>query len=114
MKVTNEIKKMNANELMNNFTDIVETTQDWKNETTILKFENEQATICNGDVKWECLYTPSENVSHIDETGTREEFYNWFVQCTDWYNNEVKNDEFNGTIEEYAEMLCETELTPVD
>lgn len=61
----------------------------------------------------ETLYYASENVSHVYDEATRDEFYQWFLQCTDWYNNAVQNDEFSGTIEDYAEFLCDTELTEV-
>ena len=59
------------------------------------------------------LYYPSENVSHVYEECSRDEFYKWFLQCTDWYENAVQNGDFDGTIEEYAEFLCDTELTEV-
>ena len=59
------------------------------------------------------LYYTSENVSHVYEEATREDFYNWFIECTDWYDNAIQNGEFDGTIEEYADHLCDTELTEV-
>lgn len=62
----------------------------------------------------EKLYYPSENVSHFYEEQTRDHFYNWFLQCTDWYQSAIQNSEFTGTIEEYAEYLCDTELTEVE
>ena len=60
------------------------------------------------------LYYPSENVSLLYEEATREDFYDWFLQCTDWYDNAIQNEEFEGTIEEYADFLCDTELTEVE
>lgn len=62
----------------------------------------------------EQLYYPSENVSQFYEEATRDYFFQWFIECTDWYDNAVQNGEFDGTIEEYAEMLFETELSEVD
>lgn len=59
------------------------------------------------------LYYPSENVSHIYKEATREEFYNCFLECTDWYRDAVQ-DGFDGTIEDYADFLCDTELIEVE
>lgn len=62
----------------------------------------------------ETQYVGSENVTSFCEMGTREEWYDVFLNCDHWYNEAIIREEFDGTIEDYANFLCDTELSEWD
>ena len=122
MKITNEIKKMSAVELLDTFTvcgekkiESVGVHQDWEIGMTTLLFEDMAMEICGYTVSVVDYYTPSESVSNVCERATKNQFKLWFVECNDWYSEYVNNcvewDDEPKTKMEWAEDLAKAELT---
>ena len=122
MKITNEIKKMSAVELLDTFTECGEKKiesvgvhKDYENEITTLLFEDMAIEICNSIVSVVDYYTPSESVSNVCERATRNQFKLWFVECNDWYRGYINDceqwDDEPKSKTEWAEDLATAELT---
>jgi len=122
MKITNEIKKMSAVELLDTFASCgnkknnsVNAHQDHRSKIITLFFEDKAIEICGGDVSIVDYYILSDSISNILERSTRNKFKNWIAECNDWYREYAHNCHENGnetkTKMEWVEDVVNTELT---
>lgn len=58
----------------------------------------------------ETQYIGSELITTLCERGTRQQWKNYLLTMTQWF----AEDETDETIEEWAERICDTELTEWD